>query len=153
MFRAACDKRVTTPPARQPTTSKPAHREMPAGKPDLHQTRPRQLSALPHHRVPAAHRTPSRHPSARPDPCGTGRVLALRQLGAPRTTPDHFIPLLYFGGVAASTPEAVDVLIEGCAYGSLSMTAYTLGLACSATSSAAYEAAQTPEFPADASNI
>jgi 4,5-DOPA dioxygenase extradiol len=68
-------------------------------------------------------------------------------------TPDHFIPLLYFGGLAASTPEAVDVLIEGCAYGSLSMTAYTLGLACSATSSAAYEAAQTPEFPADASNI
>ena len=68
-------------------------------------------------------------------------------------TPDHFIPLLYFGGLAASTPRGVDVLIEGCAYGSLSMTAYTLGLACSATSSAAYEAAQTPEFPADASNI
>src|SRR6185312_8693852 len=35
---------------------------MPAGKPDLPQTRPLQSCALPHHRAPAAHRNPSRHP-------------------------------------------------------------------------------------------
>ena len=42
MFRTTCDKRVTTSAARQPTNSKPAHLEMPAGKPDVHQTRPLQ---------------------------------------------------------------------------------------------------------------
>ncbi len=68
-------------------------------------------------------------------------------------TPDHFIPLLYFAGLAGTAPEAVDVLTEGCAYGSLSMTSYTLGLACPATSRAASEAPEAPAFPADASNI
>jgi 4,5-DOPA dioxygenase extradiol len=68
-------------------------------------------------------------------------------------TPDHFIPLLYFAGLAGTAPEAVEVLTDGCAYGSLSMTAYTLGLACPTTSGAVYEAAEAPDFPADASNI
>jgi hypothetical protein len=48
MFRATCDKRVTTSAARQLIHSKPVHPEMPAGKPDVHQPRPRQ--PLPHHR-------------------------------------------------------------------------------------------------------
>ena len=45
---------------------------MPAGKPDLRQTSPRQPSPLPHHRAPAAHHTSSRHPlpSASPTPAG-----------------------------------------------------------------------------------
>ncbi|AKK30400.1 4,5-DOPA dioxygenase extradiol [Mycobacterium sp. EPa45] len=43
-------------------------------------------------------------------------------------TPDHFLPLLYFAGLAAENGGGVDVLTEGCAYGSLSMTSYTLGL-------------------------
>jgi len=39
---------VTTSAARQPTTSKPEHLEMPAGKPDVHQTRPdRPLATAP----------------------------------------------------------------------------------------------------------
>jgi 4,5-DOPA dioxygenase extradiol len=43
-------------------------------------------------------------------------------------TPDHFIPLLYLAGLAGVSTEDVDVAIDGYTYGSLSMTAYTLGL-------------------------
>ncbi len=41
-------------------------------------------------------------------------------------TPDHFIPLLYLAGLAAASGRPTEILTEGYAMGSLSMTSYTL---------------------------
>jgi 4,5-DOPA dioxygenase extradiol len=42
-------------------------------------------------------------------------------------TPDHFIPILHLAGLAAAAGTAPDVLIQGYALGSLSMTCHALG--------------------------
>jgi 4,5-DOPA dioxygenase extradiol len=68
-------------------------------------------------------------------------------------TPDHFIPLLYLSGLAGSSTDTVDVLVDGYTYGSLSMTAYTLGLPAPASDGQGAAAALPEEVPADDSNI
>jgi 4,5-DOPA dioxygenase extradiol len=68
-------------------------------------------------------------------------------------TPDHFVPLLYIAALAAVTTETPDVLVEGYAYGSLSMTCFTLGVACPEASGDRTAGTLSTSAPTEQSNI
>ncbi len=72
-------------------------------------------------------------------------------LAAP--TPDHFIPALYFAGLAAADETKPNVLIDGYLAGSLSMTAYGLDGHCPTSTEADGGAAALPDVPADQANV
>jgi 4,5-DOPA dioxygenase extradiol len=67
-------------------------------------------------------------------------------------TPDHFIPALYLAGLAAAANEPAAVLVEGRTMGSLSMTAYTVGVEVAAPSSDE-GAPRLPDVPPDQTNV
>jgi 4,5-DOPA dioxygenase extradiol len=68
-------------------------------------------------------------------------------------TADHFIPLLYIAGLASASNRPTEVLVDGCTYGSLSMTAYTLDLHCAPSADASAAAAELPDPPPDETNM
>jgi 4,5-DOPA dioxygenase extradiol len=67
-------------------------------------------------------------------------------------TPDHFLPVLYLAGLAAAADRGAEVLIEGCAMGSLSMTSYGLGVHDQPDGSGR-GAPPLPRMPADETNL
>jgi 4,5-DOPA dioxygenase extradiol len=82
------------------------------------------------------------------------RLQGSRDFDAAVPTPDHFVPLLYLAGLGAAAGRGVHVLVDGCAYGSLSMTAYTLGLRAPVAPAAGTGAGTLPaRVPVDAVNI
>jgi len=88
------------------------------------------------------------------DPTEVARMDAHSDFRRAVPTPDHFIPLLYLAGLAGADGTGTDLLIDGYTYGSLSMTAYTLGMATALdTSTATTTTEPTPAAPPDATNI
>jgi len=87
------------------------------------------------------------------DPASAARLDAHRDYRNAVPTPDHFLPLLYFAGLAGEGGAKSEVLVDGYAYGSLSMTAYTLDIACPASAGTGSAAAIPGDVPADGANI
>ena len=88
------------------------------------------------------------------DPTGFASLDAHRDFRRAVPTPDQFIPALYLAGLAAATDESdTAVLVDGYAYGSLSMTAYTLGVSCPDATGDGGSPQPPAGLPPDGSNI
>jgi len=69
-------------------------------------------------------------------------------------TPEHFLPLLYLAGLAAAAGTPPDVPVDGYAFGSLSMTCYTLAAArVAAPASQPGSAPLATDVPPEDSNV
>jgi 4,5-DOPA dioxygenase extradiol len=72
-------------------------------------------------------------------------------------TADHYIPMLYLAGMAAAAGEPAEVLVDGYFGGSLSMTAYTVGLDARIDDAARRAGGPSdlplPDVPADETNL
>ena len=89
------------------------------------------------------------------DPAGFAGLDGHRDFDRAVPTPDHFIPALYLAGLASADGSGAgpDVLVDGYTYGSLSMTAYTLGLSCPVPDGGAPAPAPPDGIPPELTNI
>ena len=90
----------------------------------------------------------------------TGRPHDLPSLASHRDyrmavpTDEHFLPLLYLAGLASAAGKNTDVLVDGYAMGSLSMTSYTLQAQCpEATGDAGGAAPIDTTLPPEDANV
>jgi len=86
------------------------------------------------------------------DPSAILRMMEHPDYAEAVPTPDHFIPLLYTAGLAASEGTAVP-LVRGYAMGSLSMTCYGVGVVADCPGRSLGAATIPSGVPADQSNI
>jgi 4,5-DOPA dioxygenase extradiol len=61
-------------------------------------------------------------------PGDIGRLQGHKAYDLAVPTPDHFLPFVYLAGLASADDQPVEVMADGYAAGSLSMTSYSLGL-------------------------
>ena len=88
------------------------------------------------------------------DPGDVAGLHAHRDYDLAAPTPDHLIPLLYVAGLAAGAGRPADVLVDGYAYGSLSMTAYTVDAPPPPAGDDGDDRAPgLPDVPAEATNL
>ncbi len=87
------------------------------------------------------------------DPTSVTGLDADPDYGRAVPTPDHFLPLLYFAGLAGDTEEPVELLVDGHAAGSISMAAYTLGANCPRSDSVDPAAPLPQSVPIDQTNL
>lgn len=87
-------------------------------------------------------------------PADVARLMEHRDYAMAAPTPEHFLPLLHVAGVAAATGVMPTVLVDGYAYGSLSMTSYGVGVPCLPSTDGLDGAAPLDSvLPAEESNV
>ena len=87
------------------------------------------------------------------DPANVTRMAGHRDYAHAVPTPDHFLPMLYLAGLAGASPTKPQVLVDGYAYGSLSMTSYTLDAAPIAAAPEGGSARLPADVPPDETNV